>query len=97
MLPLVDPTTASGPHSDVGFIISAVCAGVASIVGSVALIGRRKAQADPENSPVRLRERLTAEETHNREQDRRITDIEEEVRLLRVQQVADEQLMRRRR
>lgn len=97
MIPFVDPSAVPDSGSSLGFIISAVCAGIASIIASIAMIGRRRAQADPEDSVVRIRERLTAQETHDVEQDRRLDNLEEEVRLYRAVQVADEQAIRRKR
>lgn len=90
------PTPTSG---SAGELITAVCAGVAAIIVAVGTVQglrrRRAAEAelaapDPESSPVRMRERLTAAETRIAEHDRRLGDIEERQTLSRAVDVAIE-------
>lgn len=85
-------------------LITAVGGAVAAILGAVALFGRRKpsdaavapqgGQFDPEDQPARLRERLSALETGMDAAEKRLDNHDEQIGLLRAQEVTTEGLAR---
>lgn len=95
----------SDPASSSALAQTILAAGtaLAAVIGALVLWPTRKrkeraaetaAGEDVENSPVRLRERLTAAETRLDFMDRRLEHVEDELPLLRAREVADETLAR---
>lgn len=101
------PDPASGSSAVAQIILAAGTAG-AALIGALVLwpTRRRRERAaetaaaevtDLENGPARLRERLTALETTVKAFGARIDDLDDDLRLLRAQEVALESLARERR
>lgn len=100
-----DPT--SGSNAVAQIILAAGTAGAALIGALVLWPTRRRRErvaetaaadaTDFENGPARLRERLTALETTVRAHGDRIDDLDDDLRLLRAQEIAVESLARDRR
>lgn len=95
---MADPTSGDA----VAQIIAASGTAVAAVIGAVVLWPTRRrreraavaAAADPEDGSTRLRERLTALETRVGVHEGRLDRVEEDVALLRAQEIAIESLAR---
>lgn len=90
-----------GGGNDVAQIVAASGGAVAAVIGAIMLwptrARRERAAAaaqvasdDPEDRPARLRERLTKVETRADEHERRIEGHDEEIAILRAQEVTAE-------
>lgn len=84
-------------------IIAASGTAIAAVLGAIVLwpTRRRRERAaltavsdDPEDRTTRIRERLTALETNDEMQDRRLEHLEDEIPLLRAQGIAAESIAR---
>lgn len=91
---MADPATSGGV---VAATITACGGALAAVLGAIALFGRKKppdtaviTHEDPEDRPARLRERLTALETRADNMESDIEHHDEEIGLLRANQVTTE-------